>query len=280
MTLAELEEKKAESLKAIADAADAAAVEALRIAYVGRNGSIPALIKGMKDVPKEERPAFGKAVQAWRAEVEAALAAKGAGAAGEKPVDADLTLPAEGVLSVIGGYAFYQFANKNTAGDDVDFAPVAGSVTKILRNAFEQSNIAGEIIGLSVDVSTETTGIGSKAGRADYVDRFIGLSGDISGQHGCGSVLSHGSCEGQNRSGGDSRSRCWNHDSPEDVHFRHAQCPACIDKIGVDLLKCSTRISIHKRERDDCCCQDTAEPGMYDLNVQLLMPDVTMKSVS
>jgi hypothetical protein len=30
----------------------------------------------MKDVPKEERPAFGKAVQAWRAEVEAALGGK------------------------------------------------------------------------------------------------------------------------------------------------------------------------------------------------------------
>ena len=93
MTLEELEEKKAESLKAIAGAADAAAVEALRIAYVGRNGCIPALIKGMKDVPKEDRPAFGKAVQAWRAEVEAALAAKGGGGAAEKPVDADLTLP-------------------------------------------------------------------------------------------------------------------------------------------------------------------------------------------
>ena len=78
MTLAELENAKAESLKEIAAAADAAAVEALRVKYVGRNGSIPALIKAMKDVPKEERPAFGKAVQAWRAEVEAALAAKGA----------------------------------------------------------------------------------------------------------------------------------------------------------------------------------------------------------
>ena len=65
-----------------------------RVKYVGRNGSIPALIKAMKDVPKEERPAFGKAVQAWRAEVEAALAAKGTGSsAGEKAVDADLTLP-------------------------------------------------------------------------------------------------------------------------------------------------------------------------------------------
>ena len=95
MTLEELEQGKAASLAEIAAAADAAAVEQLRIKYVGRNGSIPALIKGMKDVPKEERPAFGKAVQAWRAEVEAALAAKGAGGAagGGKVEDVDATLP-------------------------------------------------------------------------------------------------------------------------------------------------------------------------------------------
>ena len=93
MTLAELEQAKAECLKAIAAAADAAAVEALRVKYVGRNGSIPALIKAMKDVPKEERPAFGKAVQAWKTEAEAALASKGGGASNEKAVEADLTLP-------------------------------------------------------------------------------------------------------------------------------------------------------------------------------------------
>lgn len=94
MTLAELENAKAESLKEIAAAADAAAVEALRVKYVGRNGSIPALIKAMKDVPKEERPAFGKAVQAWKAAVEAALQqVKGSGEGEGKAVDADLTLP-------------------------------------------------------------------------------------------------------------------------------------------------------------------------------------------
>ena len=96
MTLAELEQAKAECLKEIAAAVDAAAVEALRVKYVGRNGSIPALIKAMKDVPKEERPAFGKAVQAWKAEAEEALASKLAstgGGAGEKAVEADLTLP-------------------------------------------------------------------------------------------------------------------------------------------------------------------------------------------
>jgi phenylalanyl-tRNA synthetase alpha chain len=92
MTLAELENAKTASLAEIAGA-DAASAESLRIKYVGRNGLIPALIKAMKDVPKEERPAFGKAVQAWKAEVEAALAAKGGADDGEKAVEADLTLP-------------------------------------------------------------------------------------------------------------------------------------------------------------------------------------------
>ncbi len=96
MTLAELEELKAASLKEIAAAADAAAVEALRVKYVGRNGSIPALIKGMKDVPQAERPAFGKAIQAWKAEVEAELAAKqgtGNGEQGTGKSELDLTKP-------------------------------------------------------------------------------------------------------------------------------------------------------------------------------------------
>ena len=51
MTLAELENMKAESLREIAAASVAADVEALRVKYVGRNGSIRALIKAMKDVP-------------------------------------------------------------------------------------------------------------------------------------------------------------------------------------------------------------------------------------
>ena len=94
MTLAELEAAKAASLSEIAAAKDAATVESLRIRYVGRNGSIPALIKAMKDVPKEERPAFGKAVQAWKAEVEAALrSSKGDGCDEVKAFVGDLTLP-------------------------------------------------------------------------------------------------------------------------------------------------------------------------------------------
>ena len=79
MTLAELEENRKASLSEIAASEGVEAIEALRVRYVGRNGLIPALIKGMKDVPKEDRPAFGKAVQEWRRDVEQALAAKGAG---------------------------------------------------------------------------------------------------------------------------------------------------------------------------------------------------------
>ena len=96
MTLAELEEGKKVSLAEISAAEGADAVEALRVKYVGRNGSIPALIKAMKDVPKEERPAFGKAVQAWKKEVEDALAAKGAGASkagSDKVENVDATRP-------------------------------------------------------------------------------------------------------------------------------------------------------------------------------------------
>lgn len=96
MTLEELEKARQGSLGELSAAQDAAGVEALRVKYAGRNGLIGALIKAMKDVPKEERPAFGKAVQAWRAEFEAALALKtssfGAATSADAP-GVDWTLP-------------------------------------------------------------------------------------------------------------------------------------------------------------------------------------------
>ena len=38
----------------------------------------------------------------------------------------------------------------------------------------------GKIVGLDANVSTETSGVGSKAGKEDYVNQFIGLTGDSS----------------------------------------------------------------------------------------------------
>ena len=42
-------------------------------------------------------------------------------------------------------------------------------------------NNDGEIVGLSANVGTETTGIGSRAGQSDYTGRFIGLTGSADG---------------------------------------------------------------------------------------------------
>ena len=38
-------------------------------------------------------------------------------------------------------------------------------------------NAEGKIVGISADVSTETSGVGSKAGKTDYTDQFLGLGG-------------------------------------------------------------------------------------------------------
>ena len=95
MTLVELNAQQAQSLDEVTAAADASALEQVRIRYLGRNGSLPAIIKQMKDVPPEERPEFGKRVQAWRAALDAALTAKQsvAGAAKMDGNAFDCTLP-------------------------------------------------------------------------------------------------------------------------------------------------------------------------------------------
>ncbi len=48
-------------------------VEALRIKYVGRNGLLPDLMKGMKDTPPADRPAMGRELNAFREEITSAL---------------------------------------------------------------------------------------------------------------------------------------------------------------------------------------------------------------
>ncbi len=76
MTLAELEQSCRQSLDEARGAADAEALDRVRVRYVGRNGLIPAVVKQMKDVPAAERPAFGKRLHAWRGELEALLEAR------------------------------------------------------------------------------------------------------------------------------------------------------------------------------------------------------------
>ena len=57
----------------IAAAADAPALEAVRVKYFGRQGSLAQVGEGMKTVPKEERPAVGKKLNEVRQQLTALL---------------------------------------------------------------------------------------------------------------------------------------------------------------------------------------------------------------
>lgn len=87
------------TLAAIAQAADTAALDAVRVGVVGKSGTLTAYLRNMGQIPKEERAAVGKTVNAVRDEVEAALEERKAElsrAELEAAIDAaaiDVTLP-------------------------------------------------------------------------------------------------------------------------------------------------------------------------------------------
>ncbi len=96
-TAGEVEALRGEALRAVDAAEDADALEAVRIAWLGRKaGRIPALMKAIPTVPTEERADLGQAVNALKAAVteriaerQAELEASASGAAG----GIDVTLP-------------------------------------------------------------------------------------------------------------------------------------------------------------------------------------------
>lgn len=81
MDLAKLANLHAESLAAVAAAGDAAALEEVRIRYLGRHGLLPAVMKQLKEVPPAERPEFGRRANAWRAALDAAMTERAAAVA-------------------------------------------------------------------------------------------------------------------------------------------------------------------------------------------------------
>ena len=66
-----------EAEAAIQAAADTAELEHLRVAWLGRKGQVTQALRGLKDLPKNERPAVGAEIQAVRAGIEQALAERG-----------------------------------------------------------------------------------------------------------------------------------------------------------------------------------------------------------
>jgi phenylalanyl-tRNA synthetase alpha chain len=95
MDLAEIARSLEEALAAARAAATADGLEAVRVRYLGRNGMLPAMMKGLKDVPPALRAETGKAANAFKDAVTEAIAARKAEwavGAGEK-VSFDCTLP-------------------------------------------------------------------------------------------------------------------------------------------------------------------------------------------
>ena len=75
---------KAEALEAIASPeTDDAALEALRIKYLGKKGELTAVLRGMGQLTPEERPVVGQIANEVRAEIESAITEKKATLASE-----------------------------------------------------------------------------------------------------------------------------------------------------------------------------------------------------
>ena len=72
----ELSALRDDTLAAIAAAETTAALEEVRVAVLGKAGSLTGYLRSMGQVPKEERAAVGKAVNEARVEVEEALGAR------------------------------------------------------------------------------------------------------------------------------------------------------------------------------------------------------------
>ena len=74
MDIKEVDGLTAQALAGLAGAADLGALEALRVKYIGRNGMLPELMQGLKDVPAADKPAMGQALNRFKVSVTAAVA--------------------------------------------------------------------------------------------------------------------------------------------------------------------------------------------------------------
>ncbi|MGD0198193.1 MAG: phenylalanine--tRNA ligase subunit alpha [Solirubrobacteraceae bacterium] len=100
-TLDRIAQLEAQALTAIATAPDAAALEGLRIEYLGRKADLPLLLRGIAQLEPSERAAVGAAGNKARQQIETALKAKEDDLAKGEISDAiDVTLPGAPPLPV------------------------------------------------------------------------------------------------------------------------------------------------------------------------------------
>ncbi len=93
----QLEHSRTEALAAIAAAGDEAGLEAVRVKYLGRSGTISLASEGMKSLPKEDKPRIGKLLNEVRTAVTSALDERKAALEAERDSKAlgsvDISLP-------------------------------------------------------------------------------------------------------------------------------------------------------------------------------------------
>lgn len=84
-----------QALGAVAEATDPRAVEEVRIAYLGRKGRLPEIMKGLKDLEPAERPVAGQEANRFRQDLQAALEDRLTSFAESGPgaTSLDITLP-------------------------------------------------------------------------------------------------------------------------------------------------------------------------------------------
>ena len=98
-----LQSIKEDALAQIAQADDRNKLNEVRVSFLGKKGMLTAVLKSMKEVAPEERPAFGQLVNETRAQIESVAGRDkeerwkqaGAGAAAEGSEVIDVTLPAK-----------------------------------------------------------------------------------------------------------------------------------------------------------------------------------------
>ena len=97
MNLQDLIELKAKALAEAEAAPDAAALEAVRIAYLGRKGMLPKIMEELRNVTPEERPRFGKTANELKNELAEIIKSRQSSFAGSGTTSAgfDLTQPGQ-----------------------------------------------------------------------------------------------------------------------------------------------------------------------------------------
>ena len=93
----QLEKLREEALASLAELADAQALEAWRVRYLGMKGAVKSALKQLKDLPPDQKRAFGMLANRVKQDLSAAFEARKGDLAGAQPRGAqavDMSLPA------------------------------------------------------------------------------------------------------------------------------------------------------------------------------------------